>query len=145
MTTTLTDDDTVPMPIPSTTVPAAGVPTDAEVADALDRAADVIATNGLMPTAFFDRPAHDAVNGLPIAECRMDAHGSITFVTCGHPVIWMGATTHQQRMRTAALRALMAQLGGGFVDLPGWCQDADAGDVVEAMRGTAKRLRGEGA
>jgi hypothetical protein len=134
-------DETVTIPIPI----LSDIPTDAEVADALDEAATVIETNGLMHDAFFDRPAHDAEDGIPIADCSMDAHGAITFVTCGHPVIWMGATTHQQRMRTAAVHALSAQLGEGFIDLPGWCEYAADEDVTTAMRGAATRLRGEGA
>lgn len=132
-------DETVTIPIIS------GIPTDAEVADALDAAANVIATNGLMVGAYFDRAAHDAVDGIDKADSPMDALGAITWATCGDPVIWQGASHHDQRLRIAAVIAVQAHLGEGFIGLPEWSDHAAAEDVTEAMRAAAKKLRGEGA
>lgn len=134
---TTATDETVTIPILS------GIPTDAEVADALDAAAGVVHANGLHKGGYVDRWQENA--GTPEAGCRVDAIGAINLAVTGCPVTWGGISHDQYLLCMAAVAAMQEQVNGGRVGIQTWSDRSTADDVEASFRAAATRVRGEGA
>lgn len=114
-------------------------PTGIEVADVLDKAADVIDTNGHCKRYLYD--TRQAAAGTPINECRACLLGALNIAISGSPV-YLG-TREYSRLAVAAEKALLTR-----VDVPSLVTWNDTRgrtkqQVTELCRDTAASLRGE--
>ncbi|NGO71652.1 DUF6197 family protein [Streptomyces boncukensis] len=121
-------------------------PEDDAVADALERAAGVIETNGYHKGYLYDEAQAD--EGTRREACRVCAVGSLGIAVYGRPTIGAESDHRQIVLAYAAQRALLRHLRqreNGRVDsVEAWNDEEarTADDVTAALRGAAHRLRG---
>lgn len=121
-------------------------PKAAEIADLLDKAAEVVHSNGHHKGYLYDEAQADGTSlddRTPIADCRVDAVGAINAAVFGKPR-WPAEDHAGCRLAEAAVTALEAHVGKpvqGWNDAP----ETTADDVIAALWDTASGLRKEAA
>lgn len=115
-------------------------PSKAAIADILDKAADVIKTNGHHKGYLYDEA--QARTGISLARCRIDAVGAINIAVFGAPR-WPSEEHQGSHLAQAAVLAVQEDTG---TPLAAWNDGPDrtALDVWDAFRSTAARLRDSG-
>lgn len=113
----------------------------AEVADAAEKAAEVIEANGLHKGYLYDEDKAD--EGVKPADCPVDAVGAINVAVFGQPCWPSDSHTGSLLAQTVAL-ALQETVGK---PVPGWNDEAGRtdDDVITRLLETAERLRKEAA
>lgn len=109
----------------------------AEIADAVDKAAEVIEKNGLHKGYLYDEAKAD--EGTKPAECPVDAVGAINTAVFGQPC-WPAEQHPGSLLAQAATLALQETVDK---PVPGWNDEPrrQKRQVVKALRDTAARLR----
>jgi hypothetical protein len=108
-------------------------PTTAEIADLCDKAAAVIAKNGLAKRYLYD--TRQADTGLPLDQCRVDIIGALNIAAHGTPRY--GAS----RIVFAAERALQKRIDRASLVV--WVDEKgrDKDDAIVLLKTTAAELR----
>ncbi|WP_199546651.1 hypothetical protein [Streptomyces sp. N35] len=115
-------------------------PSAAEIADDLDRAADVLDANGLHKGSLYDGAQRD--RGTPADKCRVCVYGALNIAITGQPR-WTGKDEDTARS-AAAGNAIAAHLGLTPNEVAEeWSDDPKRrkAQVVKALRDTAAGLR----
>lgn len=112
-------------------------PTELELADLCDKAADIIATNGHHQRYLYD--TKQAETGLPLNQCRVDILGALNIVAhdtpryAGSPLVFAAESLLVQRIDRASLVV--------WNDEKGRSKD----DAITLLKQTATELRTEAA
>lgn len=112
-----------------------------EIADVLDKAADVIDRNGHHKGYLYDEAKAD--DGLLVQCCPVDVVGAINVAVFDVPR-WPAEDHPDSRLAQAAVLALQETVGE---PVPGWNDDETRtqDDVITSLWDTAERLRKEAA
>ena len=113
------------------------IPTAVELAELCDKAAAVIARNGLAKRYLYD--TRQADTGLPLDQCRVDIIGALNIAAHGSP------RYGQSPLVYAAERALEKRIDRASVVV--WVdeQGRDRDDAIVLLKTTAAELRTQGA
>lgn len=112
-------------------------PTNTELAELLDKAADALAKNGLAKRYLYD--TKQAETGLPLKDCRVDVIGALNIAAHGTPryagtrLVFAAERALEQRIDRCSLVV--------WVDEKGRTKD----DAIDLLRDTAVDLRKEAA
>lgn len=110
-------------------------PTDFELADLCDKAAAIIATNGLAKRYLYD--TRQAGTGLPLEQCRVDILGALNIAAhgtpryAGSPLVYAAERALEQRIDRASLVVWNDEKGRG------------KDDAIVLLKQTAAELRTE--
>jgi hypothetical protein len=123
--TTVPDTDTKPKP--------------ADIADVIEKAAEIVEKNGLHKGYLYDEAQAD--EGTKPAECPVDVVGAINIAVFGKPS-WPSEERPGSRLAQAAVLALGETVGK---PVPGWNDEDErvVDDVVTNLWEAAERLRKE--
>lgn len=108
-----------------------------EIADVLDKAADIIDRNGLHKGYLYDEAKADG--GLLVKVCPVDVVGAINVAVFDMPR-WPAEDHPGSPLAQAAVLALQETIGE---PVPGWNDDEERtqDDVITSLWDTAERLR----
>jgi hypothetical protein len=114
-------------------------PKTTEIADVIEKAAEIVEKNGLHKGYLYDEAQAD--EGTKPAECPVDVVGAINIAVFGKPS-WPSEERPGSRLAQAAVLALGETVGK---PVPGWNDEDErvVDDVVTNLWEAAERLRKE--
>lgn len=113
-------------------------PTTVEVADVLDKAADVIDKNGHCKRDLYDHK--QAAAGTKPADCRVDLIGALNIAAHGQPIY-----TGKSLLTWRAENALLAHIGEPAIVTWNDARGHGKREAAKLLRDTAAALRAEAA